>query len=256
MGRRSVASATISFGLVTIPVKFYLSANAENVHFCLLDKNGGKVHQQYVNDDGEVVERAEMSRGYVVDKQTTVIFTKDEIKQLEETGSGSIEISEFVAASEVDLLHVEKSYQLSPGKGGDKAYILLIKALLKSGRYAVGQWVARGKQHLVIIRPYKDGLVLHQMFYADEIRDFESDCAKVQVKDAEIDLACKLIDVQTSTSYDPSKYKDSFKERVAQAVETKLAGKTVTVNIEPQATKVTDLFEALKASLEKANKSA
>lgn len=255
MARRSVASATISFGLVSIPVKFYLAASPESVHFCLLDpKTKKRVHQQYVNTSGDLIERGEMARGYEVGKNNIVVFTTDEIKSLEEKNSGSLEITEFVAASDIDLLHVEKSYQIAPDKGGDKPYKLLAVALTKSNKYAVGQWTARGKQHLVVIRPYKDGLVLHQMFYANEVRDYESNCAVVPVRDVEVDMACKLIDSLSSTKYDASKYKDGYIERVSQAVKAKIAGVEIPNAKEPMNPKVDDLFAALKASLEASTK--
>lgn len=258
MGRRSTCTATISFGLVSIPVKFYVAASAsENVSFCLLSPNDKRVKQQYVEvDTGDVVEYGAMKRGFEHEKNKILSFTKEEIKALEEKNTGSIEIHEFVNADQVDALHVEKSHHLSPGKGGDKAYKLLAAALTKLNRVAIAQHAARGKVNLVVIRPYKDGLVIHQMYYANEIRDFESDAANVPVSEAETNMACSLIDALTVEKYDNAKYSDKYQERVKEAIAAKLAGTKVEDKSEPVNAPVTDLFAALKASLENASKKA
>lgn len=250
MARRSTASAVINFGLVAIPVKFYVAASGDDVSFRLMSPYGNRVSQVYRDAvTGEDVERSTMNRGYEVSKNEIVIFQDEEIKALEESGSGEIEIKEFVPARTVDLLHVEKSYHLSPGKGGDKSYTLLAKALLKTEQYAVAQYSARGKRHVVVIRPYKDGLVLHQMFLASEVREFESDVAKINVSDAEVNMACMLINILKKDEYDVSQYTNDFKERVLKAVETKRTGNPATPSNEPAKKDVIDLMEALKASL-------
>jgi len=250
MARRASCSAVISFGLVSIPVKFYIAAKTENVSFCLLSPKGDRVEQLYrEKSTGKEVARNEMLRGYEVGKNQIVQFTSDEIKALEEKNNGEIEIKEFVPASSVDLLHVETSHHLSPGKGGDKAYTLLAKALLKTEQYAVAQYTARGKQHVVVIRPYQDGLVIHQMFLANEVREFESDVAKVTVKDTEVDMACMLIASLKKDKYDVSSYVDTYKERVEKAVEAKLAGTKAPEEPEAKPEPINDLFAALQASL-------
>ena len=191
-----------------------------------------------------------MNRGYTYAKDKVLAVSVEEIKALEEKNNGDIEIKEFVDASQVDLLHVEKSYHLSPDKGGDRSYTLLSKALERSKQFAVAQWTARGKVHLVIIRAYGDGLVLHQMFYASEIREFESDVAKINLKDAELDMACSLIATLRSETYDPSKYVDTYKKRVEDFIEKKLAGSNTAEPETPvEAPAVIDLFAALQASL-------
>lgn len=251
MAKRSVTSGVISFGLVTIPVKFYTACMANNVKFVTFTPDKKRVKQLFVKEGTtDVVERKDLIKGFEVSKGSYVTFTKDEIKELEEKEAGEILIKEFVPAGSVDLLQVEKSYYLGPGKGGDKAYSLLSQSLVMTNRYAVAQWTARGRQHLVVIRPYKQGLVIHQMFYADEVREFDSDAATTTISNAEIEMACKLIEVSSKDSYDSNAYHDSFKEKVNDAVARKKAGKeNETVNDEHHVEVVTDLFDALKASL-------
>ena len=250
MAKRSVAQGVVSFGLVSIPVKFYVATQAKSVSFCQLTKDGKRV-KQFLREEGtdREVNRGELRKGYEVAKGQYVAFEPAEIKSLEESGSGGIEIREFVPAETVDLLHVEKSYYLGPGKGGDKPYNLLSQALKRTGKYAVAQWSNRGKQHLVVIRPCQDGLVIHQMFYADEVREFDTDAAKTTASDLEVDMACKLIEAGAKESYDVTQYCDSFKARVEKAVEEKQEGKEITVTPDAPVQDVGDLMAALKASL-------
>src|SRR5690606_1631246 len=149
---------------------------------------------------------------------------------------------------------VEKTYYLSPDKGGDKAYRLLAQSITESGKVAVGRWSARGKEQLVLIRPYKDGLLLHQMFYADEVRSFDEvdKGATFEFKDAERELARKLIAELSSDRFDAEKYHDEFVDRVHAAVAQKTAGQEVSLAREVPKAQIIDLFEALKASLTQA----
>ncbi|HEY1537484.1 MAG TPA: Ku protein, partial [Polyangiaceae bacterium] len=177
MAARATSSGTISFGLVSIPVKFYTAASSEQASFNMLHKKcGGRVKQQYIcpTDNNEIVERTEMVKGYEYARGQYVTFTDDEIKALEAERSNSIEIAEFVPLSSVDFVSVEKTYYLGPDKGGDKAYRLLSESMTRKEMVAVGRWASRGKEQLVLIRPYgKDGIILHQLYYATEVRAFD-----------------------------------------------------------------------------------
>ncbi|MGH6609959.1 MAG: Ku protein, partial [Burkholderiaceae bacterium] len=168
MAARSLQSVTITFGLVTIPVKMYAATDPKaGVSFTMLDPKGGRVKQQYVSaETGEVVPRNEMIKGYEFEKDHFVTFTKEELKALEEASSGAIEITEFVPAESIDPVYYEKAYYLGPDKGGAKPYKLLADAMRESGRSAIGRWAARGKQYLVNIRVVDQGLVLQQLLYA------------------------------------------------------------------------------------------
>jgi DNA end-binding protein Ku len=162
---RSLASLTISFGLVAIPVKLYSATVAsERVAFNLLrEKDGSRVKQQYVAvNDGELVDRSEMAKGYEFSKDQFVMFSPDEVKALEDATTHSIDISQFVPLESFDPVYFDGTYYLSPDKGGSKPYSLLATALRRKKQCAVGRWVFRGKEHIVVIRPFDDGLAMHQ----------------------------------------------------------------------------------------------
>jgi DNA end-binding protein Ku len=218
MPARAIGSGTISFGLVSIPVKLYTSASPQKVQFHLLHKKcGGRMKQQYLcATDNEVVPREEMVKGYEYARSQLVQFSDEELEQLESERTGSIDIVEFVPSDSVDLVEVEKSYYLGPDKGGDKAYQLLGEAMERRGHAAVGRWAARGKEQLVLVCPYRDGLILHQMFYANEVRAF-SDVPMPdtdEIKEPELALAVRLIEQIAVAAFEPVKYKDAVRERI------------------------------------------
>jgi DNA end-binding protein Ku len=256
MAARAIASGTISFGLVSIPVKLFTATASQQVRFNMLHaETKGRVKQQYVlASSGEVVDRKSMAKGYEYARGQFVMFTEEEVKKLEAEKSSSIEIVEFVPLSSVDLISVEKTYYLGPDKGGDKAYKLLSASMGDTEKVAVGRWAARGKEQLVLIRPYRKGLLLHQMFYADEVRAFDEveTGATVNFRDIERELAVKLINELSVESFDASKYHDEYADRVKAAVEQKIAGQEIAVVGEVPRAEIIDLFEALKMSLAEA----
>ncbi len=263
MAARSLQSVTITFGLVTIPVRMYPATNPRaGISFTMLDPKGGRVKQQYVSaDSGEVVPRGEMIKGYEFEKDHFVTFTKEELKALEEASSGAIEITEFVPAESIDPVFYEKAYYLGPDKGGAKPYRLLADAMRESGRSAIGRWAARGKQYLVNIRVAEKGLVLQQLLYADEVRsidDVEIPDAKVNAK--ELALANQLIDSITSKTFDPTQYEDDVQERIEAQIQKKVEGEEITVfegaQAAPKGAKVIDIMDALRASLNRNASSA
>jgi DNA end-binding protein Ku len=261
MAARSIATATISFGLVSVPVNIYSSAESKaSVSFNMLHKKcNGRLKQQYIcpKDNNEVVTRDDTVKGYEFAKDQYVILTAEELKALEEKATSTIDIVEFVPMSEVDRGYVEKVYYLGPDKGGDRAYRLLAEALKTSGKAALGQYAARGQQHLVLLRPRDGVLVMEQLYYADEIRPTtEIPVPEGDVKDGELKLAMMLIDQTASESFEPKKYKDTVRERVLETIQRKVDGQDITS--EPAVTgggdKILDLMEALKASLGKKEK--
>jgi DNA end-binding protein Ku len=253
MAARAISSGVISFGLVAIPVKLFTATSSQQVHFNMLHgATSGRVKQQYIHaGTGEVVNRKEMVKGYEYSRGQFVVFTEQELKQLESARSSSIDITEFAPLSTVDLIQVEKTYYLGPDKGGDKAYRLLAEAMLKTGKVAVGRWAAKGKEQLVLIRPYKDGLMLHQMFYANEVRAFDEvdTGATFTFSDLERDLAVKLVGELTVPAFDSTKYADEYADRVRAAVEQKVAGQQLQAVGDVPKAQIIDLFEALKQSL-------
>ena len=206
----------------------YTAATAEGVKFHQLhEKCGNRIkYQVYCPTDDEVVERSSLIKGYEYAKGQYVRFDADELKALEAEKTHNLEIIEFVPLDTVDFIHVEKSYFLGPDKGGHKAYRLLSDAMEETGRVALGLHVARGKSHLVMIRPYKDGLIMHQLFYENEVRDFgEIDLGDdVSFKAAETQMAMQLIEQLSEDRFDATKFRDEFRARVLEAVEEKVAG--------------------------------
>jgi DNA end-binding protein Ku len=260
MAARSMASLTISFGMVSIPVKLYSATEAGRaMSFNLLHKAcGSRLRQQYfcVKEDVPVA-REDMAKGYEFAKDQYVMFTPEELKALEEAGTQSADITEFVPAKAIDPVFFDKAYYLGPDKGGAKPYALLARALKESGRCALGRWAARGKQYIVLIRPIDtglvEGLVMQQLLYAAEVRSINDvDIPKTDVKPAELKLAQQLIEQQSADKFDPSAYTDEVRARVEAAIQKKVEGQEITMAEAPQQeAKVIDLMEALKASLEK-----
>src|SRR5882672_8652154 len=222
MAARPIATLTVSFGLVSIPVKLYSATEASRaISFNLLHKAcGSRLKQQYlcVKED-VIVPREDMVKGYEFEKDQYVMFTPEELKLLEEAGTHTADIAEFVPIESIDPVYFDKAYYLAPDKGGAKPYALLARALRESKRCALGRWAARGKQYIVMIRPAgkenADGLVMQQLLYAGEVRSLkELEIPDTEVKDAELKLAQQLIEQQASDKFDPSTYTDDVRARV------------------------------------------
>ncbi len=251
-----MATATIAFGLVSIPVKLFSSASSTaGVHFNLIHaKCGTRIKQQYYcPTDEEIVPYDDLVRGYEFAKNKYVTFTPEELDAIEATSTHTIEITEFLPLEEIDPIFFDKSYYLGPDKGGDRAYRLLSAALRKTKRIAIAKYAARGKMYLVAVMPKDDGLLLQQLHFADEVKDFaEIPRQTGNVDDTEMGLALKLIEQSTSDAFHPEQYHDEVRERLTALVEKKVAGEDITVQEEekPRA-KVVDLMAALRASLDK-----
>jgi DNA end-binding protein Ku len=257
MATRSIASLTISFGLVAIPVKLYSATQASAaISFNMLHaKDGSRLRQQYICVKEDVpVPREEIVRGYEFAKDQYVVFSPDELKALEETATHTVDIGEFVPLNAVDPVYFDKAYYLAPDKGGAKPYALLTRALEDSGLCAIGRWAARGKQYIVMLRPVRNGLVMQQLLYADEVRSIdELEVPKADVKAGELQLARQLIQQSAAERFDPSGYKDEVKARIQAAIDQKVSGQQITVAEAPRegGAQIIDLMDALRASLEK-----
>lgn len=255
MAARSIASLTLSFGLVSIPVKLYSATESSStVRFNLLSKDGSRLKQQYVSDrDGQVVERADMVKGYEFEKDRFVIFTPDELKALEEAASHAIDIVAFVPEASVDPIYYDKAYFLAPDKRGGKPYALLMAAMRESGRCALARWNWKAKQYVVQVRAREDGLVLQQLLYAEEVRSLKDlNIEPVTVTQPELQLALQLIDQISEDAYDPAQFHDEEKKRVLAAIDEKISGKHVIASERSEVAEgaqVIDLMEALRASL-------
>jgi len=254
MAARAIASGTISFGLVSIPIKIFTATQAKTVRFSLLNgADKSRVKQQYVSaSSGEVVARDEMVKGYEYSRGQFVVMTDDELKALEKKSDRTIEIEEFVPISKVDPIFYEKSNLLGPDKGGHKPYQLLHAAMLEAGRVAVGRFSTRGREQLVLLRPSGPGLVMHGLFYADEVRSFEDIELDddIQFKEGEIELAHQLIDRLANDEFQPEKYEDEYRRSVLEAIDRKVAGEEiVALPSEEKHEQIIDLVAALKESL-------
>jgi DNA end-binding protein Ku len=254
---RSIASLTISFGLVAIPVKLYSATVAsERIAFNLLrQKDGSRVKQQYIAvNDGKPVERSEMVKGYEFAKDQYVQFDDKELKALEEATTHSIDIGQFVPLESVDPVYFDGTYYLAPDKGGAKPYSLLATALKQSKQCAIGRWISRGKEHIIVIRPLGDGLAMHQLHFQAEVRSMkELGIEAAPVSEPELKLAQQLIEHLAAKRFDPNEFHDEFKGRVEAAIQRKVAGKEISLAEAPVANakgNVIDLMAALKASLD------
>ena len=254
MAPRSMATATISFGLVSIPVRLFSATQpSSSISFNLLHKKcGSRVRQQYVcPKDGEKVERDDLVKGYEFAKDQYVTFTPEELRTLEETATQAIEIAEFVPLAQVDPVYFDRSYYLAPDRGGAKAYRLLAEALLRSGKAALARYAARGKGYLVLLRPQGGRLVLQQLLYADEVRpvsEVELDAA--EVKEQEVQLALKLVEQTASDAFHPEAYRDEVRARTLALIEKKVQGQEIhAAPAEAAPAQVIDLVDALRASL-------
>lgn len=254
MAARASGSGTISFGLVSIPFKLYTAASSQSVSFNQLHKKcGSRIKQQLICPvDNEVVQRTDIVKGYEYQKEKYVQFSEDELKKLESEKTDRVDIVEFVPADTVDFIYIEKTFYIGPDKGGDRAYKLLSDAMTRMNRIAVGRWGTRGKEQLVLIRPYMGGLVVHQVYYADEVRSFDEvdRPGEIEFKPVEADLADKLIEQLSQPRFNAEQYHDEYRDRVLAAVDQKAAGHEITATPEAPQAQIIDLFEALKKSLQ------
>ncbi len=260
MAARSIGTGTLSFGMVSIPIRTYSAGESSAaVSFNLLDsKTKSRLKQQYINPTtNEIVPRDQMVKGYEFSKDQYVSFTEDEIKAMAQEAQKAIEITEFVPAATVDAIYYDKPYYLGPDKGGDKAFRLLNEAMKKTGRVALAKWAARGKQYLVMIRPKENGLVMQQLLYADEVKPIsEVPVGDAEIKEPELKLAMQIIEQIASDEFHPEHYEDDVRKRYHEAIQKKVEGHEVTAAPEAPRAQIIDLMEALKASLAKKGQAA
>ena len=254
MAARPIASGIVSFGLVAVPVKLYPATRSKSLSFNMLHKKDrARLKQQYVcSACGEVVERDDTVRGYEYAKGEYAVLSEEELKALDQKSDQSIEIEQFVPIDKVDPTYFDKAYLLGPDKGGHKPYRLLSAALRATGKCAVAKFSTRGKQQLVLVRQAAEGLVLHTLFYADEVRSFaDVDLGdEVAVKPAEVELAVKLIEQLAVDRFDASLYEDEYRKAALAIIERKIEGKeVVSLPTRPARAQVIDLMDALKQSL-------
>ena len=255
MAARAMGSATISFGLVSLPVKLYSTAeSSRSISFNWIHEAcGSRVQQKFwCPKDETLVERDDLVKGYEFAKDQYVLFTPEELKALDAQATESIDIAEFVPLEKVERIYLDRAYYLGPDKGGDRAYRLLAAALRETGRAALGSYSARGKQYVVLVRPIEEGLLMEQLRYSDEVRPFaEVPLGDGQVKKEEMKLAVQLVEQSAADEYRPEQFEDEVYKRVLALIERKIEGEEITAApaaVETEG-KIIDLMEALKASL-------
>jgi DNA end-binding protein Ku len=254
MSARAIGTATVSFGLVSVPVKLYSTGDTTAaVSFNWIHKDcGSRLKQQYIcAREGSIVEKGDMVKGYEFARDQYVLFSTDELKALEQKADNTVEIVEFVPFEKVDRVYVDKPYYLGPDKGGDRAYRLLGAAMRATGLSALGRYAARGKQYLVLLTPQDDGILMEQLRYAHEVRSFEDvPIGDAEVKPKELELAIQLIRQIATDEFKPESYTDEVRDRVLELIQRKIEGEDITeAPVEAPQTQIIDLMEALKASL-------
>lgn len=255
---RAIWTGAVSFGLVNVPVKLFSATEQKDVAFHQLSKDTGeRIRYRRVTDTSDdEVPYADIVKGYELDDGRYVVVTPEELEAVEPGRSRTIDIEDFVDLDELDPVHFEKSYYLAPaGKEAAKPYELLRTALERSNKVAIARFVLRTKQYLAAVRSNGRVLVLETMFFPDEVRNPESVIgdlpSDVELRDREIAMAEQLIESLT-TSWDPDRYHDTYRERVLDLIESKAKGEEVVAEEEERPAEVVDLMEALQASLEKA----
>ena len=250
---RPLASAAISFGLVTIPVKLYSARRSLSPAFHLIHRGcGTRIREQIICPKHErVLSRDEVVRGYEIAKDRYVEFTPEELKGLEATGPHTIEIQQFVPLRTVDPVYFKGTNYLGPDRAGDKPYRLLAEVMRDRDEVALGTYVMRGKENLVAIRAYEGGLILHTLYFADEVRDFrEVPLGKGASRREEKQLALRLVEALRRPAFDPEAFEDTYRASVEKAARAKARGKALPEErpVEVGA-KVVDLMDALQQSL-------
>ena len=252
---RSLQTASLSFGLVNIPIRLYTAATSHAVSFHMLhQKDGSRVRQHlFCEAEDKEITRDDIVKGFEVSKGHYVQLTDEELEAVEAQANRSVEIQEFVNLDDVDPVYFEKTYYLGPDKGGEKPYALLAQALRDRNQAAVAQFVMRGKENLVLVRPYADGyLAMDVMYYADEVRSIkEVEAPSVKIREGELKLALQLIENLSVKKWQPEKYRDSYRERVMDVIKKKQKGEEIAVPKRREPAQVVDLMEALKRSLGK-----
>jgi DNA end-binding protein Ku len=256
---RKLESAHISFGLVTLPVGIYSAIDEQDIHFNQLHAPcGSRIKQQRVCPVCKrEINYDELVKGYEVATDQYVRISQEELDSLRATESEAMTIVEFVPLEAVDPIYYESTYYLGPERRGEKAYQLLVQAMEQMKRVAVAQYVWRGKESVFLIRPAHGKLLLHRMYYHDEIREFDEVSKDEQASAAELTLAAQLIDSISNTTFAADEYHDKYRERVLSLIEEKGKGKVVKLHPKAPApvTDVVDLMQRLKDSVaQSANK--
>lgn len=257
---RTIWKGAISFGLVSIPVKLFTATEQKDVKFRYLHEpcRAPVKYQRVCTACGKEVPQEELVRGYEYENGRYVIINEEDLERVPDAKTKTIDIIDFVALEEIDPIYFDKAYYLAPGEAGEKAYALLREAMAKTGKIAVAKIVMRNKESLAVIRGYKNYLLMETIFFPDEIRNPEQLPGfdyEIKLHENELKMACELIN-NLATEFDAEKYRDAYRQKLLEMIRAKIEGQQVAIPEDPQRAKVVDLMEALKASVELAQKEA
>jgi DNA end-binding protein Ku len=253
---RSIWKGAVSFGMVSIPIKLYTATDEKDVSFHLLHKKDGvRIKQQrYCPEDDAVIDWGDVARGYEIAPDQYVIMEPEDFDKVPVDTTHTIEITDFVPLSQIDPIYYQKTYYLEPEKVGTKPFALLREVLKDSELVAIAKVTLRQKEQLCTLRVYENAIALETMFYADEIRTVQDlDIpGEMDISDRELKMARSLVEMLT-TEFEPEKYTDNYREALLELIERKAEGQEIK-RPAPAAGKITDLMEALRASVEAAKR--
>ncbi len=247
--------SVISFGMVAIPISMYTATQDNDIHFNQLHKDDHSRirYKKTCSHCGKEIETGDIVKGFEYDKDKYIVVTDEDIEKVKTEKEKSIQILHFANLNQISPVYYDKTYQAVPAAGGEKAFELLRSALFAEQKIAIGKTVLGTKDTLMAIIPREDGVLISTMFYGDDIKELQKQYTKVAVAEEELKMA-KLLINSMDTPFDPEQYKDEYQEKLRELIESKIAGREI-VSSEPEgAGKVIDLMEALKASVDRANK--
>ena len=254
---RSLWTGTISFGLVTVPVRMFSATQSKELRFHFLDKHDLQpiAYDKVRRDTGEHVDNDDIVRGFEVEKGRYVPLEDEDLDRLDVELTKTIDICDFVDLEQIDPIYFRKAYYLAPQEGAEKPYQLLVRALDETGKVAIAKIVIRNKQHLAALRPSNGTLVLETMYYADEVRQPEEVAGngKVEVRKPEVEMAKSLVE-NLSAEFDPGKYDDTYRKELLELLRAKAKGAPLPEPEEESDGEVVDLMAALRESVERTQK--
>jgi DNA end-binding protein Ku len=257
MAPRSIWRGTISFGLVSVPVRMFTATESKELRFHFLHKDDLTPigYDKVRKDTGEHVDPEDIVRGFEVSKGQYVPLEDEDLDRLDVELTKAIDICDFVDLDEIDPVYFRKAYYLLPEDGAEKPYLLLVRALDETGKVGIAKVVIRNKQHLAALRPVNGSIVLETMYYADEVRKPEKVKANGDLRSAEVEMAKSLVE-NLSESFDPEKYDDTYRKELLELLRAKAKGKKLPEPQEDEGGEVIDLMQALRESVEKTKRSA
>ena len=252
---RAIWSGTISFGLVSVPVRMFTATDSKELRFHFLDRRDLSPigYEKVSKESGKAVPPDEIVRGFEIEKGRYVPIDDEDLDRLDVELTHSIDICDFVDLDEIDPIYFRKAYHLLPQDGAEKPYRLMVRALDETGKVGIAKVVIRNKQHLAALRPYDDVLVLETMYYADEVRKPEAVDGDARLQKAEVEMAKSLVE-NLSAEFDPEKYDDTYRKELLELIRAKAKGKDLPEPTQDEGGEVVDLMQALRESVEQTTK--